>query len=819
MAGNWRGRPDADWLRASATQLKAIEAQYRLPGWKAPLKKATKPQVFQAIKAAVDGTANPPSLVELDTAFGIRDIARADIARANAPLPPPVQPGANRPPRNPPRPRNPGPPANPPLPPDNNLRPPANPPLPPGNNLRPPANPPLPPDNNLRPPANPPLPPGNNLRPPANLPLPPGNNLRPPANPPLPPGSNLPPPANPPVPATHPHPPSGNLPGGNTTGLSELVPLGHHAPVPVEQGLQDAFNSAWANTSHVALQLNATNARQVSRQGMATPNFDTQAGLLNAGRFYPHRGRGPTWRHNSCALDCCIVAAMFMNVGSTVIDMGSANSHLSVPRIQSEFVRMVNENWDFLAGRPSWERRHTFLATIISVLNGEAPQGAQLALGNFLAATAIWAHCTSAFQQFAYTESRRRICRICTGSAQLNQPTRQSTVTLANRGTEFKGQRPTMQQLLERHFGADNFRVCSFQCKIQPTIAERRRQIHGGLPPRLVVQPAEDYRDIRYATADNITFQYEDENGNEHDVTYRWLGGIYNRRAHYRTYWTDGSTLDPGGHVKIYDGMVTEGSIVGGIPAARPEGWVPASWATNTDILFYERVVAPNFETALGQATTMLNSFQNSLSTPTGTPGSAGDSVTPTGPTSNTPQKPAGLTTPTTPSGTGGAGPSTKTSTLKRGPPSEEEEEQPNKRQQLDPESDPSKVSPKQKASQKPSTSPKGSKSPKRSSRSPKGKGKAVSPLRFTTPTYQGGTRSTRSKSTLSSPSPKSERKILPSRKGKRKLLPSQGTGGKIPPALKRTRKSPPTQGTKRRASSRSSSSKSPGGTKRLKKD
>ncbi|KAI4127410.1 MAG: hypothetical protein LQ347_004613, partial [Umbilicaria vellea] len=712
MAGNWRGRPDADWLRPTATQLKAIEAEYRLPGAKPPLKKATKPQVLQAIKAAVDGTANPPSLVQLDTAFGIRD-----IARANGPPPPPRQPGGNPPGRNPPRPGNPGPPADPPLPPSSNLPPPANPPFRP--------NPPLPPN-----------------------PLPPAN----------PPG------------------PGANLPGGNTAGLSDLVRLGHHTPVPVEQVYQDAFVSAWANTSHVALQLNATNARLVSRQGMATPNFDTQAGLLSAGRFYPHRGRGPTWRDNSCALDCCIVAAMFMNVGSTVIDMGSANSHINVPRIQLEFVRMVNENWDFLAGGPSWERRNTFLTTIISVLNGEAPKGTQLILGNFLAATAIWAHCTSAFQQFAYTESRRRICRICAASAQLNQPARQFRVTLTNRDTEFKGQRPTMQQLLARHFGADSIRVCSFRCKGQPTITTRRRQIHGGLPPRLVVQPAEDYRDICQATADNITFRYQDENENEHEVTYRWLGGIYNRRAHYRTYWTDGSTLEPGGHVKIYDGMVTDGSIVGGIPAARPDGWVPASWAVNTDILFYERVVAPNLETALGQATTMLNTFQNSLPTPAGTPGSTGAIVTPPGPTSNTPQQPAGPVTPTTPSKTGGAGPSTKTSTLKRGPPSEEEEEKPNKRQQLDPESDPSKVSPKQKSSKKPSPSPKGSRSPKSSSRAPKGKGNAVSPPRFTPPTYQGGTRSTRSKSTLHSPSPKSERKLPPSPKEKRKLTPSQGT-------------------------------------------
>lgn len=93
MAGNWRGRPDIDWLRPKADRLREIEEHYRQPGAKASPKRASKAQVLQAIKAAVDGSANSPSHVQLDTVFDIRH-----VPRVNGAPPPPVPPGKQVPP-------------------------------------------------------------------------------------------------------------------------------------------------------------------------------------------------------------------------------------------------------------------------------------------------------------------------------------------------------------------------------------------------------------------------------------------------------------------------------------------------------------------------------------------------------------------------------------------------------------------------------------------------------------------------------------------------------------------------------------------------
>ena len=740
--GNWRGRPDKDWSRPTIPQLRVIEAKYRPAELRAPPKSTVKPLLIQAIKGYIDASANPPSDDILDRDFGLQDRPRA-----------PDLPGANGPPEK-------------------------QAPHAPGKQV-----PPLP--GKQIPLA------GKQVPPLAGKQVPLAGKQVPP-----PPGKQVPPP-----------------PGNHAVALLRAV------PVSIQQNLQDLCRSAWANASQDALQLNATTAFQTSRRGRAGANFDTSAGLEAAGRYFPHRGRGPTWKRNSCAVDSSIVAAMFMNVGSTAIDMGPPGSPNSVPNIQRRFLEMVRENWDFILD--TVDHKNAFISSLLQVTNEGIPIASHKSLGDELAATAIWNACASDFRQFNYGQAWFTNCGVCGGQGRAPVEERTGRVALDSWPSGSANKTPTMQQLLVRQF-AGQPRTCTFGCEGRPRNAQRRRIIYGALPPRLVVEAAANYRNIPGATRDDISFTYQDTTGTEHNVTYRWLGGVYNNRGrergreepvpmHYRTYWTDHDYPDTRGPIKIYDGLVRDGSIIGGIAPASLDAKVPASWADGTDILFYERVHTPDLNAALDQARTVftsswteLDSFtgsssntqQTGLPSPTATPGNAGGPVTPAGPTSNPSQQPTGLDTPTTtPSKTGVAGPSTRSNTLKRGPPGEEEEES-RKRQQLDPEADPLNVSPTQRPRETLRTSPKESKSPKKASRSPKGKGKAVSPPKFTSPTYKGETRSTRS--TVTPPSPKAQRK------------------SPLPPKKKRI--TPPSQGTKRRASSGSSPSKSPGATKRLRK-
>ena len=493
---------------------------------------------------------------------------------------------------------------------------------------------------------------------------------------------------------------SGPSPANDPSGTS-YADLAQATPVSIQQALQDAFRRSLPNPSHYAMQLNAAEIRH-SRRGVKNPDFESVHGLNIAGRFYPHRGRGPIWESNSCAVDCCIVAALLMNVGSTVIDMGPADLPNRVPTLQTEFLKMVRENWDFLPAARGGKLRNTFLLKLLPAIHREA--------GAFLPMIATWRLCASAFKQYTYTEAILSRCNTCGGSRVSKVGGDEAhRLTISKLGPRFADQHPTMQQLLARHFATeDRITPCNFTCKGKPDTVERRRIIYGALPPRLVVEPGGDYRNISQANVDDITFQYLDSDGNDHDVTYRWLGGIYNNHQlkHYRTYWTDCDYLDASGHIKIYDGMVGSGSIVGGIPPALAREKVPASWATGAVLLFYERVDTPDLEAMVGEVTAALTALRAGFKTS------------------------GGLATPSAmPGGAGVAGPSTPSTKRKH-----EETESPDKEEQESrkrPHPDPGSTSPtgppKKAPKKSPSTPPKKAESPGEKSKSPKGKGRAVS--------------------------------------------------------------------------------------------
>ena len=563
--------------------------------------------------------------------------------------------------------------------------------------------------------------------------------MQPPVQPPMQPPVQPPmqPPVQPPV-----QPPAPPV----TRDTNQPRALLHANPVSVQQVLQKAGRSAWIHVSQEALQLTATSAFLRSRQGMVGAVLETRAGLEAAGRFYPHRGRGPIWDNNSCAIDTAIVAAIFMKVGSTAIDMGPTGSPNSVPFIQSEFLRMVRANWNFDAGedqrKSAIQNRNAFIISLLRDISQARGLKTPLKFGSLLPCTETWIHCASEFRQFNYRQAWLTTCATCGGRA-VSREDRTGRLTIDEWQT--KNPPPTMQQLLVRQFRGRP-RNCPFKCPGRPPNAVRQRIIYGALPPRLVVEPAVDYRNIRQATANDIRFTYQDADGTEHEATYRWLGGIYNNRGlengrrvarHYRTYWTDHDYPEALGHIKIYDGMVASGSIVGGIPPAGRQAKIPKSWALGTDILFYERVQTPDLNTALEQATNVFTSSWTELNTATGSssnppqepPGEAGPSTdihqqppaeagpstdTPqqppdeAGPSMNTPQQPSGEAGPSMntlqqPSGEAGpsmntpqqppaeAGPSSRSRIRKHESSSEEESR---KRQHLDPESHPSKVNP-----------------------------------------------------------------------------------------------------------------------------
>ena len=52
----------------------------------------------------------------------------------------------------------------------------------------------------------------------------------------------------------------------------------------------------------------------------------------------------------------------------------------------------------------------------------------------------------------------------------------------------------------------------------------------------------------------------------------------------------DAAAGGPRGYLRVYDGVMLKGAIVGGVGPALPEYKVDAFWAKGTDMLFYERL-------------------------------------------------------------------------------------------------------------------------------------------------------------------------------------------------------------------------------------
>ena len=318
------------------------------------------------------------------------------------------------------------------------------------------------------------------------------------------------------------------------------------------------------------------------------------------GKEYPVRGKGPPWENNSCAFDCCLVAARLLKVGSSKVDFGTSSETIwlqSLDKFHGEFLRALNHDWDASSRTMNVGKRNEILESYVIAFNSNAKHASErTSLGNYQSAVHLWTFCASMARQFGLKTRRVSWCAACGSRQSVTSYTSQTVVDIE--GTlEDAEQGLSMEQILKRQFGPKVGRDQRKPHKCGATGSIRRRnEIQGYMPFRLVLTPQQHYRNIRNATADRITFTYLSSVSKEQEVTYRWLGGIYNRNHHYRLYWTDTAYQDPSGLIKVYDGMAATGTIIGGVPPDHPDNKIPDSWANGTGLLFYERVdrVTPN---------------------------------------------------------------------------------------------------------------------------------------------------------------------------------------------------------------------------------
>ncbi|MCJ1399971.1 hypothetical protein MMC11_003174 [Xylographa trunciseda] len=357
--------------------------------------------------------------------------------------------------------------------------------------------------------------------------------------------------------------------------------------------------------------------------------------LSTAGKDYPYRGRGPVSSPilNSSAIDSCLVAARLLDVGRLRADtLGGTTSewHKTLNSYDWQCIQAIDSPWEVYKYDKSISLRDGLYDNTITVYNdiivGD-PLHNSMTTSDVLMASRMWEAITMMASQFSFTTCHRTACMLClempVPSEKSGKGEKQVVVNLDE--LELKpGATALMADLLTTYFGQSNHSVRTrHDCRLWEVgqmVSQRLRLVTGALPLRLVVRPPTKYANVQGATSDRITFRYsnfavEEVDVGTHQISYRWLGGIYQRNGNRRVYWVDGDYSAGNQNVKFYDGKQFGGCIVGGFKSDEVDSRVPAYWAEGTELLFYERLNEDNKELVLSEAEACVRKLRGEEST------------------------------------------------------------------------------------------------------------------------------------------------------------------------------------------------------------
>ena len=225
--------------------------------------------------------------------------------------------------------------------------------------------------------------------------------------------------------------------------------------------------------------------------------------------------------------------------------------------------------------------------------------------GRFLAPARLWPLCAKGLADFTIRRQTRRRCMNCKADLRI----RVRPAEVIQLGEVGIVRAPHIEQLLMAAFRPDYPREDCPACKGKNCVWRHTFLLDDDPPATLTVLPAEAHRDIPGATNDRIVFDFDSAQGPK-TATYRWAGSICRAEdremdpatgkvtvgAHFKAYMADHGAADDlpgvsgGGYMRVYDGQMLHGAIIGGVGPALPEYKVDAFWAAGTDMLFYERL-------------------------------------------------------------------------------------------------------------------------------------------------------------------------------------------------------------------------------------
>ncbi|KAJ5087043.1 hypothetical protein NUU61_008350 [Penicillium alfredii] len=313
---------------------------------------------------------------------------------------------------------------------------------------------------------------------------------------------------------------------------------------------------------------------------------------------YPYRGRGPVWSDSSCAIDSVIVLGQLVDAGCTVADR-KENRSSTFTELERAFIEATNVNWNVLDDKTSIFLRDQFFQKVCAVCP-------DIKMGQLVPSWMVWGQFTRHFAQFQFSwqEKVTTSCRCNHGGWPTIQPGNGSWIYPPFLESDRKGVHPS--ELIMRTVFQRKESPCD-QCGASAGVIRERR--FDQLPLRLVLGCDDDTKLINHTEA--FTFNYTDSSGAQQTATYRWLGGVYQQDCHARVYFTDAERGEAdAGQIRMYDGCVNSGAIVGGISPFHQQNRVPAEWMQySPPSVIYELVMDPSLDilATAGNAVVSMN--------------------------------------------------------------------------------------------------------------------------------------------------------------------------------------------------------------------
>lgn len=336
-------------------------------------------------------------------------------------------------------------------------------------------------------------------------------------------------------------------------------------------------------------------------------NRDTDEMALHPdGRDFPYRGRGPVGSWNTSAIDCVVVAAKLLDAGSTVIDRSKNDWHAQFTPLERALIDATEVDWDLCFQGQSESLRDHFGRVVSENL-------AESWIGDTPWLQEVWTKATANFAQFQFTyydQFGRCECDPVNDLGEITGPLKRSFM-LPSEVPEDDQEEVTMQSRMAQEFAHKIELDCSV-CDTPNAIT--RWRTFERLPARLAVMIDAEIPVTKHTQ--DLTFEAETFD-KRISVTYRWVGGIYEYKGHFRVFWADNR---PGevdrGEVRMYDGANNFGIIVGGLSYGHPSERVPYEWWAGKSIpfAFYERVDNVNpqvLNTVMRSVGSMVEAVEN----------------------------------------------------------------------------------------------------------------------------------------------------------------------------------------------------------------